>query len=744
MKRKIALFPFAAMLLFGFLPLSGKAQTITGKVTASAKGDHKKAEEILPGANVYWAGTHIGTTTDTDGKFQLKAPETYPAILVASYVSYKSDSLEIKGPGTNIRMRLQPHAFHAVRINEKRLTTFTSTIDPIRTETITTGELERAACCNLSESFETNASVDVVENDAVSGTRKIRMLGLDGVYTQIQIENIPGIRGLASGTGLTTMPGTRIQSIQVSKGAGSVVNGHEAITGQINIELLKPEENDRLYLNLYGNHMGRSEANLQLTSKTGEKWATNLFLHGSGNFVTNDRNNDRFLDMPVYTHINVFNRWKYTGKKRMMQIMYKIVDERKQSGQTAFNYPQDFGTQNAYGIGLNTRQYEVFVKNGFIMPQHPGRSLGILGKANYYRFNAYFGNREYNALQRSTWLNAIYAGIIGTTLHKWKAGASFRYDHFQESFADSGFSREEAVPGTFFEYTYNDSEKFSAILGIRGDWHNMYGFRYSPRVHLKYNPAPLWVFRLSGGRGFRTPNVLADHLGLLASSRRLIVLETPKAEEAINYGGSFLRKMEWFGQEAYISADFFRTRFIRQLVADLDRDVHQVVFYNLEGISYSNSFQTDLGFEPVERLRLHFAYKFTDVKTTLNHRLQGQPFVPKHRALFSLAWQTANEIWSFDATTQWTGVSRIPNTAANPAGFRLEEQSEAFFKQHIQVSKQWRLFDAYLGVENAFNYRQSNPIIDAANPFGNLFDASMIWGPVNGRTIYLGFRYKLK
>lgn len=732
-------------MLAGYLPLTATAQYhISGTVYGVTEVDGKHVKEPLPMANVYWAETTAGTTTDMKGRFGLEEHPELPAKLVFSFVGYTNDTVLIEKDHIKIDAVLKAKSLKVVEVEGKRSNIFMSTITPIAVEHIGEGELERAACCNLSESFETNASVDVVESDAVSGTRKIRMLGLDGIYTQLQLENVPFIRGHSSSTGLSSIPGTWVQSIQISKGAGSVVNGHEAITGQINVEMQKPEKNNRLYVNLYGNDRARMEGNVQITTKPSEKWGANYFLHGSGNFVKHDRNDDGFLDMPVYRNLSFFNRWKKTGEKHMMQVIYRIVDETTQSGQTHFNEAQDFGTSNAYGIGILHRQYELFLKNGFIMPEKPGKSVGILAKANYHDLDTYFGTKNWRGIQKTGYVNVIHQSYFGTTAHTWKTGASFRYDYFQESYNDSGFVREEIVPGAFFEYTYDDTEKFSIVAGVRGDMHNIYGFKVSPRLHLKYNPEPLTVVRASGGSGFRAPNVFADNMGLMASSREMVVLETPEAEEAWNFGGSIMRKFTMFGEEAFILTEFFHTDFVNQLVVDMDQSARKVVFYNLDGRSYADAWQTEIGIEPIERLGVRVAYKFTEARTTLNNDLQNRPLVPRHRALVSVGYVTANDIWSFDATTTWTGAARLPYTGDNDPEYQLAENSVPFFKQHFQVTKQFRWFDLYVGVENAFNFMQDNPILAANDPFGKHFDASMIWGPVNGRIVYGGLRYKLK
>ena len=735
---------FINIILASFLLLvvgSAKAQMVNGLVT-----DGSKTQEPLPGASVYWAGTTTGTITDIDGKFTLSSDE-WPRVLVVSFVGYESDSTRFEtAPTKLVTLKLNSSAVNSEGVTIVGETTGTtlSTMDPIITEQINIKELQKAACCNLSESFETNASVDVVVADAVSGTKKIRMLGLDGIYTQLQTENVPSIRGLSASTGLTQVPGTWIESIQISKGAGSVVNGHESMTGQINLEFMKPDKADKLYLNAYGNAMGRLEMNAQYATKVNEKWGSNFLLHGSGASLEVDRNDDGFLDGPVYHSVNFFNRWRYTGDNRMAQIMLKVVDDSRRAGQTGFNFDEDFGQQQRYGIGIDTRQYELIVKNGFLFENDAFKSVGVIAKLNHYQLDTYFGNRKYVGTQNSAYLNVIFQDALGTTAHSYKAGTSFRYDNFDQALADSGFAREEIVPGAFAEYSFDNSENFSAILGLRGDYHNLFGAMITPRVHLKWNPKPLWAFRLSGGSGFRTPNAIADNLGVLASSRRVVIEGDLQVEESWNYGASLQRKFEMFGREASFVTDFFRTDFTNQLVMDLDRSAREVVFYNLEGSSYANAFQAELALKPFKSIDLRLAYKYTDVKVTYDGELKERPFIPRERALISIGWKNFNEIWQVDLTSNFFGDSRLPNTLDNPVELQLEERSELYLTQHLQITKQFRWFEIYGGAENLFDYKQDRPILSADDPFGLHFDASMVWGPVQGRVIYGGIRYKIK
>lgn len=739
MKR---LFYLIVLLLF---VNSISAQHIMGKIVGT---DDKGKKEALPGANVYWQGTNIGTTTDLDGKFQIANPDTIPARLIVSMMGYLSDTitvLQLDKMDLDIVLK-NSVTLTAVEVSEKQSTTLNKLFTPINTEVISGKELLKAACCNLSESFSTNASVDVAFTDAVSGAKKIQMLGLDGVYTQILSENMPMLRGLSAAYGINYIPGTWIENILVTKGTGSVVNGYESISGQINLEFLKPQEQKkRVFINVYGNQKGRAEANLHLAKKVNTKLSTMLFTHASSNTMKQDINKDGFLDMPLTQQYNVFNRWDFHNQKNFeAQFGVKGLYETRQGGQTNFVYAPERDSSNNYGIGINTKSLEYFSKTGFMFPSKPYKSVGIQTSGKWQEQDMYFGLRDYQGVQKNFYANVIYANIINNTNHKYKLGASYLLDDYSEKFNDTTFARTESVPGVFAEYTYSNPEKFSLVAGIRADYHNIHGLFYTPRLHLRWNATKKTTFRLSGGRGFRTSNVFVENQSVFASSRQIVMNEKLDPEIAWNYGVSANQQFKLFDREAFINVDFFRTDFENQVIVDLDQHVNKVVFYNLKGESYSHSLQVDMGLEPVKDFAVKLAYKWYDVKTTYNYELMDKPYVPKHRVMVNLAYATYMEKWKFDLTTNWLGQSRIPSTVLSPVQYQLPKKSKEYFLFNAQITKKFRKFETYLGCENILNYTQTNPIIASEDPFGINFDASMIYAPVEGRVIYVGLRVEIK
>lgn len=728
------------------------AQAVSGKVV---EVNTENREEPLLGANVYWSGTTVGTTTDAAGNFEIPAVG-FPASLVVSFVGYRNDTVFLKElPPSPLKYSMQKTVeLKSVEVEGHQKTTSISAMNPIYIERLGQGELKKAACCNLSESFETNITVDVTYSDAISGAKKIQMLGLAGTYSQIMFENIPLIRGLSSNYGFGYFPGPWIHAISLIKGSGSVINGYESISGQVCLDFLQPDEAERFFLNAYANHQQRFELNLHTAKRITEKWSSILLLHGDIQQMKQDLNKDNFLDMPVKHQLTAMNRWKYTGEKLISQIGFRALQEERQGGQVSFDYKRDFGTMNAYGIGVTDRQIDVFAKNGLFFPDQAYKSLGFITSGRIHHLNSFYGLRKYDGEQKNLYANAIWQNIISSTLHTYKAGASYLLDDYKEVFSypfsgDSSFSRTESVPGFFTEYTYNDEKKYSAVVGMRGDWHNLYGLFLSPRLHLKYNFLPLSALRLSAGRGYRRPNIFVENSTVMASSRQVVVEHNIRPEIAWNAGMSLTHKFKIAGRDASFNTDFFRTEFENQLIVDLENP-DEVRFYNLnidnkvKSKSYSNSWQADFSLEPIKRLDLKIAYKWYDVRVQYHSGLKQMPLIPENRGMVNVAYATKYDKWKFDVTGQWYGVGRIPSTSTNPAEFQLKTKSENYFMINSQVSRNFLMWEFYVGGENLLEYIQPNAIIAADAPFGNDFDASLIWGPLSGRTIYAGVRYFLK
>jgi outer membrane receptor for ferrienterochelin and colicins len=729
-----------------------KAQQIKGRVVEILPSGE---ESPLPGANVVWDGTTIGSTSKEQGFYLINEPESYPATMVVTFIGYQSYKKEIKEWGNYDIVLESSVKISQVEVKGKVNTTQVSTLDPINIQTILTGELEKAACCNLSESFSTNATVDVTFTDAVSGAKQIQMLGLDGVYTQITQENMPLIRGMSSSYGLSYVPGTWIESIQIIKGSGSVVNGFESLTGQLNLEYYKPNSAPKLFWNAYINQEGKLENNLLFAKQNGD-WQSNLSTHISyfdkeidkRGELGGERIGDKFLDVPKIKQVNILNRWQYKGNPNYgMQLLAKALIEERLGGQIS-SVPKE----DRYIVDINNSLYEIFSKFGAIQPNTPGKSAGLQTSFRLHNQTAIFGKNNYEALQESAYLNFIRKTYINNTDNIFKYGFSQYADRYTESFSgniNTPFNNQirlDLMSGFFSEYTFKSGDVFNITTGIRADYYNnTKKFNYVPRLNMKYNPNEKTAVRLSAGRAFRIANVFAENASFLASGRTIDVVEELNPEIAWNYGANFTYCFYLNGREGTINLDAYRTDFENQVVVDIETP-SELSFYNLDGTSYANSIQADIMYELFDRFDVKAAYKINDVHITYNGAEKIAPLTPKNRALVNMSYATNFDKWMFDLTWNYIGESRVPSYKIDDlfGDYRSEHMSDPFYLINAQVTKKFKDFSIYVGGENLLSYTQENPIIDAGNPTSSAFDASLIYAPVMGRMIYTGLRYKIK
>ena len=625
------------------------------------------------------------------------------------------------------------------------------------TSLITSKELLKAACCNLAESFETNPSIDVNFSDALTGTKQIKMLGLTSPYLMITEENIPSVRGASQAYGLSFTPGTWEESIQITKGAGSVVNGYESISGQINTELLKPLNDVPFFLNAYGSTDSRFELNTHFNKRISDKWATSLFVHGNMRNAKNDMNNDGFLDNPLAKQINVLNRYQYYNAETgwVSFINFRYMNDDKQTGQVNFDPNRDKGTLNYWGSEISTKRLDISNKIGYVFPDMPYQSIGFQNAFDSHDQESYFGLGQYNIKQSSYYSNLIFNSIINNTMNKFSAGLNFTYDNYHEFVNTTDYSRVDNSVGAFFEYTYDNADDFSLIVGGRIDNHNRLGLFVTPRLHLRYNPWEKAVLRFSAGRGKRSANIFAENQPLFASSRIYDILDTNgkiyglNPEIAWNYGISFLQKFLLFGKSADVGIDFYRTDFQNQAVVDLMQSPQQVLFYNLNGNSFANSLQLEFNYELAKHFNFRSAYKFYDIQTDyLSGRFQ-KPLQAKHRFFGNLEYEThigdKGKQWKFDYTFNWIGEQQLPNTSTNPINDRLPEFSPSYSLMNAQITRTFSsTFEVYVGGENIGDYKQDKAILGADDPFGPNFDASIVYAPVFGQMYYAGLRFKIK
>jgi outer membrane receptor for ferrienterochelin and colicins len=737
---------FHLFILLGFF---GMAQDTLKGTIFTLEGNQKIP---LTGASIYWIGTQTGTTTNEEGTFSLPF-ETSTNQLVISFLGFKTDTLSIKDQKiiTHYLTAAEGESLEEVTLTQRRKAIQKSYLQAQNIVNVNSAELLKAACCNLSESFETNPSIDVNFSDALTGTKQIRMLGLTSPYLLISEENIPMVRGASQAYGLTFTPGTWIESIQITKGTGSVVNGFESIAGQINTEIKKPFSDVPFFLNIFTSGNGRQEINIQGNQKWNDKWSTGLFIHGNQRTQKMDQNADSFLDVPLSKQLNLLNRWQYTDAEKGWVGFGSLrwMTDDKQIGALGFNPAEDRNSYTVWGSEIDTQRLDASLKTGYVFPEIPYQSFGFQSAYSNHKQAAYYGRRIYEIDQESFYLNLLFNSIVGNTKNKFKAGLNIAYDRYLETVDLLYFNRTDRSVGGFFEYSYDNLDNFSLVAGIRADAHNNLGNFITPRLHLRYLPDPKTILRASVGSGRKAANIFAENQTLFGTNRIISIQENGGSiyglnpEKAWNYGIS-LRQLFTLGSgSGDVTADYYITNFTDQVVVDWEQK-NQISFYNLEGPSRANSFQLALDYTPSEALSFRFAYKNYDIKTTYNSGFLQRPLQAQNRFFANMGWESERNVkgaqWRWDLTYHAVGEQRLVTTARDPQG----SFSPAYGLWNSQLTRAVQTnFEIYAGLENIGNYRQNNPIIGADNPFGNDFDTAQIYAPIFGRMIYAGLRWNL-
>ncbi len=712
----------------------------------------KESDQNIPltGASIFWLGTKVGTTSDQNGQFNLVFQKSINQ-LVISFIGFKSDTIEIKNKNkiTHFLKPSDSQTLDEVTLTQRRKAIQKSYLEVQNIISVNSAELLKAACCNLSESFETNPSIDVNFSDALTGTKQIKMLGLTSPYLLITEENIPMVRGASQAFGLTFTPGTWIESIQITKGSGSVINGFESIAGQINTEIKKPFSDVPLFINLFNSANGRQEINLQGNKKWDDKLSTSLFLHGNQRTLSMDQNGDNFLDVPISNQVNFLNRWQYTDPENGWVGFGSIrwMNDEKQLGTVGYIANKD--RNSIWGSEINTERLDFSLKLGYVFPEIPYQTFGFQSAYSSHNQEAYYGTRIYEIEHESFYGNLLFNSIISNTKNKFKAGLNLTFDHYFETVDRFYFNRTDRSLGGFFEYSYDNLDNFSLVSGVRADIHNNLGTFLTPRLHIRYLPDPKTILRASIGSGRKAANIFAENQTLFGTNRVISIVENGGSiyglnpEKAWNYGISVRQLFNIGSTNGDITADYYITNFINQVVVDWEQK-HQITFYNLEGPSRANSFQLSVDYFINESLSFRFAYKNYDVKTTYNSGFLQRPLQPQNRFFANLGWETKrNEKeaqWRWDLTYHGIGKQRLVETSRDVKG----SYSESYGIWNSQITRAFQTnFEIYAGMENFGNYRQINPIIGVENPFGADFDSSQVYAPIFGRMIYAGLRWNL-
>lgn len=727
------------------VPFISSSQTIKGVVTN---------EKSLPlqGATITWLDGRKGTVANDKGEFAIEAARM-PQTLLVSFVGYKPDTLLVSDTFWIRVSLIELGALSDVSVESRRRASYIASF-PIKTEVISSLELKKAACCDLAGCFETQASVQAQTTNIITNSKELRILGLSGIYNQVLIDGFPQVQGLTYTYGISSIPGPLVENIWVAKGANSVLQGYESISGQINVLTKEPGKTDKLLLNAYVNSFGEKHFNAIYGFKAG-KWNNLTAFHTVQPAGRVDKDDDTFLDLPLLTRYSLSSRWKKGDEGKWgwsTQVGLRYLSERRIGGQRGFSYSSDKGSAIVYGQAVSIQQPEGWFKTAYKMNDE--HRIAFYASGFHQEQQSYFGVTSYKASQTNGYANLQHEFSYGGT-SVLKTGVSFRHLNLDEniSFSSNNLNRTyagryrktENIPGVFAENTLDLLEgRLTWIAGVRADHHNRFGWELTPRTLVKYAVTPNLTLRGSVGTGWRTANIFSENIGLLASSRDIVFVEELKPEKALNFGFNATQKYKSEHVEGSISFDFYRTAFQNQIFPDYDADPTKAIIQNFGGQSVSNGFQAELNNVFYNKVALKLGYVFLDVYQEQGDVKNVLPFNPKHRFNASSSFMPSSKKWHFDANMHWYGKQRLPDTKNNPVVYQLPDESEPYTIVNAQFTYNLKRFEVYAGVENIFNFRQNRPIISWQDPFGQYFDTQFAWGPTRGREAYAGVRFILK
>ena len=787
MKNRVIILLVALLML----PVVAMAQRVVTGVVVDAN-----SEQPLIGASLYWKNTTAGATTSVDGTFSLRRVSGFET-LVVDYLGYDILEMEMSDKDVNeVTIKLQPSAvdIDEVVIEGQQRGNYAKQGGITRQEQISFAGLCKMACCSLAESFENSASVTVGYSDAISGARQIKMLGLAGTYTQILDENRPIMQGAGATYGLSYTPGMWLNSIQVSKGVASVTAGHEAITGQINLEHRKPTDDERFFLNVYFDSELRPEINMSsaIPLTPDKSLSTVIMAHGSLDTSKHDMNKDGFADMPKANQINVANKWLWQNSGGVqLRWGWKVVNENRLGGQMDYKkslYDEMVNNleSNIYGSAIHNRNINAYVKAGIPVGYErtftgdPAdavqNNVAMVFDYDNYLTDSYFGRSNIDVKENTFRFNITYAHYF-TQRSSLNAGASFYARMMNDNYSHFG-SRDEAnniwmlnnkstlmEPGIFAEYTYQIDEKFSLVAGIRGDY-ALVGDNYyaqevkskpliTPRAHIKWNITPRTTLRASAGMGYRRQNLVTDNIWMMTTSREIFNLNGLKddMEAAATFGGSLSQTFPLAGDDmATISFDYFRTQFFNTMVFDQETADNSILIYNSTGKSFTDNYQIDFNWTPFRGFDLFATFRYTNAKITLERDgeqvLVERPLTSRYKGLINIQYAVGR--WVFDATAQLNGPMRLPELDGDLVKAKENPNLSPIYPMFFaQVSYKMSNLTLYLGCENIANYMQGTkghgqaPIIGGETPYDPGFNSSMVWGPLMGRKFYIGLRLNI-
>lgn len=711
-------------------------------------------------ASVVAQGTTIGTQTDEQGRFELSLPETTKA-LVISYVGFATDTLQLQPGKNSYRINLQSTGRRMDEVVVTGTMKEVSRMDsPIPVEIFTPQFFKKNPTPSLFDALDIVNGVKPQINCNVCNTGDIHINGMEGPYTMILIDGMPIVSGLATVYGLSGIPNSLVERLEVVKGPASSLYGSEAMGGVINVITKKAERAPLLSVDVMGTTW--QEYNADVAGKVSIGKVHNLAGVSYYNYnVKHDKNNDGFTDMALQNRISLFNKLSVERTDdRITSIAGRYVYENRWGGQTDWN--QDWrGSDSIYGESVYTKRWELIGMYQLPMKEKVFTQFSY----NHHLQDSYYGNTPYMANQQVAFAQAYWDKQL-TAKHSLLLGTSYRYTYYDDNTpatatGDSTNLRNKPattpLPGAYIQDEWAFAKRHKLLLGYRYDYDRNHGHIHSPRVAYKWDVNDNNTLRASFGTGYRVVNLFTEDHAALTGARDVIIVSALNPERSYNSNLNYVLKIPTDGLYIGIDATAFYSYFTNKIVGDFDSDPNKIIYDNLDGhaVSQGISVNTDFTFNVPFKLTVGATYMDVYLNQddgTGTLKRTAQMYAPKWSGNLIASYTFTKQLLTIDLTTKWNGPMRLPIL---PNDYR-PEYSPFYAIANIQVTKRFsRQFEVYAGIKNLLNFVPKDPIMrpfdpfdkntedPVSNPYGYTFDPSYNYASMQGIRGFAGFRWML-
>ncbi|KQC30422.1 TonB-dependent receptor [Flagellimonas eckloniae] len=743
-----------ALILLSFISGWSQTGTIQGKVSENGQN--------LPFINIYLKGTQNGTSTDKNGNYSIAslAPGNY--VLIASaigYEPYRKSFLIGRDESITLNIELTPSA---EALDEMVVTGTLKAVSRLESavpvEVYKPTFLKQNPTPSIFEALQNVNGVRPQINCNVCNTGDIHINGLEGPYTLVLIDGMPIVSGLGTVYGLSGIPNSLIEQIEIVKGPASTLYGSEAVGGLINIITKHAPNAPEFFADGY--LTGWGEYNLDIGSKfeVGKKTDVLLGINYFNFDEIIDNNDDNFTDLTLQDRISIFQKWNFKrDNAKVFSLAGRFFYEDRWGGELQWT-PEFRGGDDIYGESIYTRRWEVLGK--YQLPIDEKVMLSV--SYNDHDQNSVYGNVSYLANQRIGFGQMTWDKSIGN--HDLLFGSAIRYNFYDDNTPATESADEVWIPSLFVQDELKLAEKHSLLGGIRYDYDNRHGNILTPRAAYKWRISDNDIFRINAGTGFRVVNLFTEDHAALTGARDVIISEELKPERSVNINLNYLKKIYMDnGTFVGIDASAFYTHFSNVILPDYDTDPNQIIYDNLDGKSVSKGVSANIDLVLPNGLKFLVGATWQDVSNTENGVTERQILTESITGTWNVSYTFRSLNLTVDYTGNLYGPMRLPTLGElDPR----QEFSPTWSIQNIQFTyKGLDKFEFYGGIKNLLDWTpnrgnpfiiarandpfdqnvqfdpQGNVVVTADNPYALTFDPSYVYGPNQGIRGFFGLRY---